>query len=108
MNFRKFGWIVGSMLAVFGLLFWFLSGRLGAKQQEENALRVTLTRMEDENKEMEAEMKLVDTEEYIVSSAVTQYAFMNRNDLRFRVTNSEALYAYTEGELKILMDEMAD
>jgi PAS domain-containing protein len=50
----------------------------------------------------------VDTEEYIVSSAVTQYAFMNRNDLRFRITNPEALYAYTENELKILMDELAD
>ncbi len=108
MNFRRFGWIVGTLLAVAAAQLWILSGRLGASRQEETALRVTLNRLEDENKEMEAELKLVDTEEYIVSSAVTQYAFMNRNDLRFRITNPEALYAYTENELKILMDELAD
>jgi N utilization substance protein A len=73
-----------------------------------NRMVVADGEVEDENKEMEAELKLVDTEEYIVSSAVTQYAFMNRNDLRFRITNPEALYAYTENELKILMDELAD
>ena len=50
----------------------------------------------------------VDTDDYVVTSAMTNYAFMNRNDLRFRFTNPEALYAYTEEELKILMDEIAD
>ena len=57
---------------------------------------------------MEAELKLVDTEDYIVSSAMTNFAFMNKNDLRFQFTNPEALYAYTESELKILMDEISD
>ena len=64
--------------------------------------------MEEQNKEMNAELSLVGTEDYIVTSAMTNYAFMNKNDLRFQFTNPEALYAYTEDELKILMDEMAD
>ena len=108
MNWRKFGLIAGILLAAFLLLFSLLHHQLGNTRQEENALRTTLTRMEEQNKEMNAQLKLVGTEDYIVSSAMTNYAFMNKNDLRFQFTNPEALYAYTEEELKILMDEMAD
>lgn len=107
-NPRQFLWTVGLMGVLFLALFLFLSGRAGETRQQENALRVTLTRMEEENKEMEAELKLVDTEDYVVTSAMNNYAFMNKNDLRFQFTNPEALYAYTESELKIMMDEMAD
>ena len=107
-DFRRFGWALGLLTAVFLILFWLVSGQLNEKRQQENALRVTLTRLEDENKETEAQLKLVETEDYIVTSAMTNYAFMNKNDLRFRFENPEALYAYTESELKILMDELAD
>ena len=108
MNYRKFLWILGGMAACFGILFWILSGQLGARRQEETNLATTLSRLTEENQAMETELKLVDTEDYIVSSAMTNYAFMNKNDLRFQFTNPGALYAYTEKELKILMDEMAD
>ena len=96
------------LAAVFLVLYLFMASRLQGRQEEENALRMTLNRLEDENKSMEAELKLVDTEDYIVTSAMTNYAFMNKNDLRFEFTNPEALYASTSEELKILMDEMAD
>jgi len=92
--------------AVFLVGFFLLSGRLREKQGQENALRTRLTELEEANKSLEAELKLVDTEDYIVSSAMTNYAFMNKNDLRFQFTNPDALDAYTESELKILMDEM--
>ena len=108
MNLRKFAWIIGIMLAVFLILYAIISSRLNATRQEESALRVELTRLEEKNKEIEAELKLVDTEDYVVTSAMTNYAFMNKNDLRFQFTNPEALYAYTEAELKILVDELAD
>ena len=107
-NYRKFFWIIGIMAAVFLTLYLVIDSRLEASLQEEQALQTTLTRLEEENRSMEAQLKLVDTEDYIVTSAMTNYAFMNRNDLRFRFVNPEALYAYTEEELKILMDEMAD
>ena len=107
-NWRRFAWAAGLLLAVFVLLFALLRSRSSQVRQEETALRVTLTRMEEKNKEMNAQLSEVGTEDYIVSSAMTNFAFMNRNDLRFRFTNPEALYAYTEDELKILMDEMAD
>ena len=107
-RYRHFVRRFALLAAVFLVLYLVLANRLQGRQEEENALRMTLTRLEDENKSMEAELRLVDTEDYIVTSAMTNYAFMNKNDLRFEFTNPEALYAYTAEELKILMDEMAD
>ena len=108
MNRKGFLLIIGGMLAVFLAFYLILDSQLNRKRDQENALRVSLTRLEETNKELNNRLKLVGTEDYIVSSARTDYAYMNRNDLRFEFTNPEALYAYTEEEMKILMDEMAD
>ncbi len=108
LNYRLFGWMLAAVLAVFLVLYGIASHQLSSRREEETALRATLNRLEDENKEMDAQLKLVDTEDYIVSSAMNNFAFMNRNDLRFQFTNPEALYAYTEEELEILMAETAE
>ena len=107
-NWWKFIWISGGLLTAFMILFLLLNHQIQNARQEENGLRKTLTDMEKENVEMNAQLSQVGTEDYIVNSAMTNYAFMNKNDLRFQFTNPEALYAYTEDELKILMDEMAE
>ena len=108
MNRKGFMLILGAMLLVFLVLYFVLSSQLSTRRDQENALRVSLTRLEEANKEMNNRLSLVGSEDYIVSSARTDYAYMNKNDLRFEFTNPEALYAYTEEEMKILMDEMAD
>ena len=105
MNYRQFAWIVGLMLVVFLAAYWIIGGQLHARREKENALAGSLIRLEDQNKEMEAELRLADSEDYIVNSAMTNYAFMNKNDLRFEITNPEALDAYTEEETKILLDQ---
>ena len=46
------------------------------------------------------------TEEYIMSSAVRDYSYVQKDAIRFEFTNPEVLYAYSEAELQILMDEM--
>ncbi|MBR2824172.1 MAG: hypothetical protein IKE24_10870 [Clostridia bacterium] len=107
-NWRKFAWAAGILLGLFLAAFLILHGSLNSVRQEQDALTVTLTRLEETNKVMNEELNLVGTEDFIVNSARTNYAFMNKDDLRFQFTNPEALYAYTEEELKILMDEMAD
>ncbi len=107
MNYRLLFWILGILLTVFLIVFFLFSGRLGETRQQETALRETLTSLEEENREIEAQLRLADSEDYIVSSAMTEYAFMNKNDLRFQFTNPEALYAYTEEELRIYFDEKA-
>ena len=85
-----------------------LMNNLNQKREEEHILRQSLTGMEEANKTLTAQLKAVGTEDYIVSSAKVNYAYMNRNDIRFEFTNPEALYAYTEEELKILMDDLAE
>lgn len=107
-NWRKFAWIVGILLGIFLVLFLLLHHNLEGTRRQESALQVTLNRLGEQNKTMNEELNLVGTEDFIVTSARTNYSFMNKDDLRFQFTNPEALYAYTEEELKILMDEMAD
>ena len=108
MNYRRFLWTAGFMLVLFLVLFSLLSGRLNARQEEETALRRTLIRLEDENASLDAQLQLVDTEDYIVSSAMTNYAFMNRNDLRFQFTNPEALDDLTDAEYAIWKKETGE
>lgn len=108
MNRKGFLLIAGVMLLVFLAFYLVLSNQLGQRREQENALRVSLTRLEETNKELNNRLSLVGTEDYIVSSARSDFAYMNKNDLRFEFSNPEALYAYTEEEMKILMDEMAD
>ncbi len=107
-SYRRFGWALAGILAVFLILYGIASRQLGSRQEEENLLRAKLNDLEEKNQEMDAELKLVGTEDYIVSSAMNNYAFMNKDDLRFQFTNPEALYAYTEEELEILMAETTD
>ena len=107
-NWRKFAWIVGILLGIFLVLFLLLHNSLEGTRKQESALQATLNRLGEQNKTMNEELNLVGTEDFIVTSARTNYSFMNKDDLRFQFTNPEALYAYTEEELKILMDEMAD
>ncbi len=108
MNKKGFLLILGIMLAAFLTFYLVLSNQLNQKREQENAMRVSLTRLEETNTELKNQLSLVGTEDYIVSSAMTNYAYMNKNDLRFEFSNPEALYAYTEEELKILMDEIAE
>ncbi len=108
MNKKGFLLILGIMAAAFLAFYLVLGSQLNQKRDQENALRVSLTRLEETNTELKNQLSLVGTEDYIVSSAMTNYAYMSRNDLRFEYTNPEALYAYTEEELKILMDEIAE
>ena len=107
-NWRKFAWIVGILLGIFLVLFLFLHNSLEGTRKQESALQATLNRLGEQNKTMNEELNLVGTEDFIVTSARTNYSFMSKDDLRFQFTNPEALYAYTEEERKILMDEMAD
>ena len=86
MNLKGFLAILGVMLLIFLIVHSVLQGAVNNKAEEEKMLRIQKTRLEEENKDLS-----------------------NRLDvIRFEFTNPEALYAYTEEELQILMDEMND
>ena len=85
-----------------------LKGTLNENAEEEKLLRVKKTRLEEEYNRLNKQLNVVGTDEYIMSSAVRDYSYVKKDAIRFEFTNPEALYAYSEEELQILMDEMND
>ena len=108
MNLKGFLLILGIMLLVFLILHSVLRGTVNEKAEEEKLLRVKKTKLEEEFKSLNRQLNVVGTDEYIMSSAVRDYSYVKKNAIRFEFTNPEVLYAYSESELQILMDEMND
>ena len=108
MNLKGFLLILGIMLAVFLILHSALRSTVNEKAEEEKLLRVKKTKLEEEFKRLNRELTVVGTDEYIMSSAVKDYYYVKKDAIRFEFTNPEVLYAYSEAELQILMDEMND
>ena len=108
MNLKGFAVVLGTILVVFLVLHVFLRSDLHRKSEKENELRLTLSRLEAENNALLEQMDMVGTEDFIVQSAIRDYSYVNRDDIRFEFTNPEALEAYSEAELQILVEEMTD
>ena len=79
MTLKGFILILFLILAVFLVFHLLMKGDLTRKAEQEEALREALAQLQEEEK-----------------------------DLRFEFSNPEALYTYSEEELRILVDEMAD
>lgn len=108
MSVKGFIVILILILAVFMTLHLIMRGDLSRKTAEQNALQEKLAELREEEKDLKNQLSIVGTEDYIVSSAMGNYSYVNRNDIRFVFSNPEALYTYTEEELQILVDEMAE
>ena len=108
MTLKGFAVILALVLALFLALHLTMKGDLRRKAEQENALKLTLTRLQEEEKDLKNQLSIVGTEDYIVTSARENYSFVNADDIRFQYSNPEVLYMYTAEELRILVDEMAD
>jgi cell division protein DivIC len=108
MTIKGFIVIMALILAVFLCLHLIMKGDLSRKAEQEAALQEALAALQEEQKDLRNQLEVVGTEDFILSSAKENYSFVNRDDIRFEFTNPEALYAYTEEELRILVDEVAD
>ncbi len=108
MNLKGFLLILGVMLLIFIVAHSALKGTLNEKAEEEKLLQVKKTKLEEEFKSLNKQLSVVGTDEYIISSAVRDFSYVKRDAIRFEYTNPEVLYAYSEAELQILMDELND
>ena len=106
MTFRGFVFLLVLILLVFLPLHLILSKRNHEESEQEQMLREAMSHLETENRDLNAQLQVVGTDDYIVSSAIRDYSYVNRNDIRFEFTNPEALYAYTQEEIEILMSEL--
>ena len=100
--------ILSVILAVFLCFHLIMKGDRSRKAEEEEALQLALAQLKEEEKDLKNQLSIVGTEEYIVSSARENYSFLKKDEIRFEFSNPEALYTYSEEELRILVDEMAD
>ena len=108
MTFKGFLLILGFVLIVFLILHSVLKSSGDEQRQKQQELRVQLTRLEEENKELLSKLNLAGTDEYIMANAVKKYSYVKKDAIRFEYTNPEAIYAYTDQEMQILMDEMSN
>ena len=108
MNLKGFLLILGIMLLVFLIVHSSLRGTVNEKAEEEKLLRIRKTKLEEEFKSLNKQLSVVGTDEYIMSSAVKDYSYVKKDAIRFEFTSPDVLYAYSEAELLILMDEMND
>ena len=100
--------LLAVILAVFFILHTGLRSGADERAEKEKELRVRLTRLEEENKNLSTQLNVVDTDEYIRSSAVRDYSYVQKDAIRFEYTNPEAIYGYSEEELAVLMDEISE
>ena len=108
MTVKGFLVILSVILAIFLCLHLIMQGDLSRKAEEEETLQLALAQLKEEEKDLKNQLSVVGTEEYIVSSARENYSFLKKDEIRFEFSNPEALYTYSEEELRILVDEMAD
>ena len=107
MNIKGFLVIIGTILIVFFTLHILMQNDLHRKAERENELREALTRLEEENNYLLNQMDLVGTDNFIVSSAIQNFSYVNKDVIRFEYSNPQALDAYTEAEIRVLVEEMA-
>ena len=108
MTFKGFLLILAIVLAAFFILHSVLKSNGDEQNRKQQELRVQLTRLEEENKDLLNKLNLAGTDEYIMANAVKKYSYVKKDAIRFEYTNPEAIYAYTDQELQILMDEMSN
>ena len=100
MTVKGFLVILSVILAVFLCLHLIMKGDLSRKAEEEEALQLALAQLKEEEKDLKNQLSIVGTEEYIVSSARENYSFLKKDEIRFEFSNPEALYTYSEEELR--------
>lgn len=107
-NWRGFILVSLILVVTFLVIHIILKNQEASRLEYETELNRIMTGLEQKNRDLEEELRYAGTDNYIVTSAINDYSFMNKDDIRFEFTNPEALDAYTMEELQIRAAEMMD
>ena len=108
MNWKGFIVIVVLILAIFLPVHFALKGRLNTQEERRSADNAKLIQLEDLNQQLQRQLEIVGTSEYIAQSAIQKYNFVRDNDILFVIDNPDALNCYTEDEIRLLVKEMSN
>lgn len=89
------------VLAVVGIAFAAANNHIQSSianmAKQESQSRIQLNSIQNEKLKLEAELSIAGTDAYIENEARTRYGYLKPGELRFVITNPEALYS-TGGE----------
>ncbi len=85
------------VLAVIGVTFIATNNHIQSSMQrmakQESQDRIRLSDVQNEKLKLEAELSVAGTDSYIENQARTRYGYLKPGELRFVITNPEALYS---------------
>lgn len=108
MNWKGFVLIIGLILIGFLTLHLIMRNTLKDQAEKEKALNQSKSRQEERYQELVKKQEMVGTDEYIAQSAIQNYSYVNKNDIRFEFDHPERLDLYTNAEIDIMMGELAE
>ncbi len=94
---RRVSWpVLLAVLTVIGILFAVKNGSIrdsiAQMSKEESQSRVQLSSEQRVTMNLESELAMSGTDEYIENQARTRFGYLKPGELRFVITNPEALY----------------
>lgn len=93
-------WLLVVVCAVVLVAFFWMNGKLTKNAEELDAEYSTsqarLTRLQAEQSELQSTLETVGTDAFIENQARTMYGYMMPDEVRFVITNPEALYGEEE------------
>ncbi len=103
---RRVSWpVLLAVLTVIGILFAVKNGSIresiAQMGKEESQSRIQLSSEQRVTINLESELAMADTDEYIENQARTRFGYLKPGELRFVITNPEALYGNAD-EVPIL------
>ena len=85
------------VLAVVGIAFLVLNNNINAMHQkavkDADQARVEAAAEQDKGLKLEAELSISGTDAYIMNQARTRFGYLKPGEIRFVITNPEALYS---------------
>lgn len=84
-------------VAVIGIAFWILNNNINTTLQKTvkdgDRARIELAQEQDKTLKLETELSIADTDAYIENQARTRFGYLKPGEIRFVITNPEALYS---------------
>ena len=96
-------WVIGIAACVIAVFFWYtsqLSETIDELQAAVEQDQASLTALQAKNAELEAILKIADTDAFIESQA-REKGFMMPDEIRFVITGSDAEYVPQETEVPL-------
>ena len=100
------------VLAVVGIAFTTANNHIQSSIQsmtrQESQERIRLAGLQNEKLNLAAELNVADTDAYIENQARTRYGYLKPGELRFVITNPEALYSSGETAVQLQVAQEGD